>query len=85
MSCGVYFNIRASTDTVALVWGEAGKRGQGYGLARIIARHSEVLDDLQGRLDRVTTVKNRSEHRIRLTRDTDDFIIRLDWGGGEKT
>lgn len=71
---------------ISLVWGEPGKgRGHGFGLAKIIDRHPEVLDDLQGRLDRATTVISRSENRIRLASETDDFSIRLTWEGEQKS
>ncbi|AZB54429.1 hypothetical protein EBL89_03495 [Cereibacter sphaeroides] len=70
---------------IALVWGDAGRgRNTGFGLAKIIARHSEVLDDLQARLEAANVI-SRSENRIRLASPTDDFVIRLDWDGEQKT
>lgn len=71
---------------ISLVWGHEGTgRGDGAGLAKILKYHPEVLDDLQGRLDRATTVISKSENRIRLASDTDNVVIRLDHDGEKKT
>jgi hypothetical protein len=70
---------------IALVWGVAGDGpNTGYGLAKIIARHPEVLADLQGRLD-ATELVSTSANRIRLESDQDMFVVRLDAEGDKKT
>lgn len=69
-------------DRISLVWGAEGKgRGSGFGLAKIIKRHPEVLIDLQGRLDAATTVITKTENRIRLTNGQDIFVLSRDWKG----
>lgn len=66
---------------IALVWGEEGSsRSDGYGLAKILAWHPEVLEDLQGVLDRME-VTSRSENRIQLASKEDKAAVRLDWDG----
>lgn len=68
-------------DSIALVRGRQGtRRSDGYGLAKLIAWHPEVLVDLQGRLDRMS-VTSRSENRIQLESESDRAGIRLDWDG----
>lgn len=71
---------------IDLVWGQApeGKK-QGFGLAKLIAKHPEVVDDLQGFLDRLHKDEARSgENRIRLVDDTGHAVVRLDWEGKQK-
>lgn len=76
----------AEAGPISLVWGHEGTgRGDGAGLAKILKYHPEVLDDLQGRLDRADKVISRSENRIRLASDTDNVVIRLDHDGAQKT
>ncbi|MFN3953210.1 MAG: phage tail tip lysozyme [Pararhodobacter sp.] len=71
---------------ISLVYGEVGqRRGTGYGLAKIAARHPEVLDDLQGRLLAATRVVTRSDNRIRLESEQDIFVIALDYRGEPHT
>ena len=66
---------------IALVWGEEGSsRSDGYGLAKILAWHPEVLEDLQGAIDRME-VTSRSENRIQLASKEDRAAVRLDWDG----
>ncbi len=73
-------------EPITLVWGEAGtRRGNGFGLSKIILRHPEVLDDLQGRLLAATNVLSRSENRIRLTSERDMFVVSLEWKNQSKT
>lgn len=70
---------------VSLVWGEEGTgKGDGYGLAKIVAWHPEVLDDLQGRIASMEVV-SRSANRIQLRGKTDQAGVRLDWNGEDKT
>jgi N12 class adenine-specific DNA methylase len=66
---------------ISLVWGKAGtRRSDGYGLSKLIAWHPEVLDDLQGRISRMT-VTSKTENRIQLESDSDRAGVRLDWDG----
>ncbi|MEM9579052.1 MAG: phage tail tip lysozyme [Pseudomonadota bacterium] len=69
---------------VSLVWGETGARGKGYGLSKIIDRHPEVLDDLQGRLEAATEVVSESDNRVRLASDRDVFVISREWRGNKR-
>ena len=69
---------------IALVWGEEGSsRSDGYGLAKILAWHPEVLDDLQGAIERME-VTSRSGNRIQLASKEDKAAVRLDWDGEQK-
>lgn len=70
---------------IALVWGKAGtSNSDGMGLAKLIAWHPEVLDDLQGRLSDAKVV-DRTAGRIQLRSDKDNFGIRLQYDGQNKT
>ena len=71
------------TGPIDLVWGEAGDGASGYGLAKIIRKHPEVMDDLQGRLSS-TTVQSEGPNRVRLTNGRDIFVIRNDFEGDPK-
>jgi hypothetical protein len=71
---------------IALVWGKAGEDDStGYGLAKLIAWHPEVLDDLQGHLSRATIVDSRSPNRVNLRSDTHKFGVRLEFDNVKKT
>lgn len=66
---------------IALVWGKEGSsRSDGYGLAKLIAWHPEVLDDLQGRISGMKVV-SRNDNRIQLESASDRAGVRLDWDG----
>lgn len=70
---------------IDLVWGEAGSsRGDGFGLAKILAWHPEVLADLQGELDRMS-VTSRSDNRIQLESPDGRAGVRLTWDFKAKT
>ena len=73
-------------DRIDIVWGDPGdgRPNTGYGLAKIALRHEEVLGDLQGRLSAAKVV-SRSDNRIRLQSDRDDFAISRNWKGEPKT
>lgn len=70
---------------IALVWGKEGtSRNDGAGLAKILAWHPEMLDDLQGRLEAAKVV-GRTDNRIQLESEKDRFAVRLDYDGERKT
>ncbi len=72
---------------IDLVWGKEPSKGQeGYGLAKIAAKHPEVLGDLQGFLTRLSVDPSRSgTNRIRLRDKTGHAVVRLDWERERKT
>lgn len=71
---------------IDLVWGKAPSQGQeGYGLAKIAAKHPEVLGDLQGFLGRLSVDPERSgANRVRLRDKTGEAVVSLNWFGQEK-
>ena len=70
---------------IALVWGQEGtSSSDGMGLAKLLAWHPEVLDDLQGRLSEAEVV-SRTEGRIQLRSKRDNFGIRLQFDSNNKT
>lgn len=69
---------------IDLVWGKAGtKKSDGYGLAKLVKFHPEVLDNLQGILDGMH-ITMRSENRVQLESDEYQAAVRLTWNGEEK-
>ena len=69
---------------IDLVWGKAGTRkSDGYGLAKLVKFHPEVLDNLQGILDGMHIAK-RSENHVQLENDEYQAAVRLTWNGDEK-
>lgn len=72
---------------IDLVYGRPPAAGEeGYGLAKIAAKHPEVLPDLQGFLQGLHRVKEKSgSNRIRLTDDAGTAVVRLDFNGQTKT
>ena len=70
---------------IDLVWGKAGDdRSDGFGLAKLIAWHPEVLVDLQGTLDAMEVV-SRSDNRIQLQNPGKSKAgVRLSWDGKTK-
>lgn len=66
-------------------WGEApaGKK-QGFGLAKIVDKHPEVLDDLPAILDDMAIV-SRTDNRIQLESADHKAAVRLEWDGKEQT
>ncbi|MDE2107273.1 MAG: hypothetical protein KGL39_59295, partial [Patescibacteria group bacterium] len=77
----------ADVGDIDLVYGKAGNASKdyegGYGLAKIAAKHPEVLEDLQGFLDGLQ-VKSRSDNRIVLSNENNTAVVRLTWDGAEK-
>lgn len=72
---------------IDLVWGVAGDPERsyagGYGLAKIVAKHPEVLGDLQNIVSSMTVV-SRSENRVQLESDDHKGAVRLQWDGQAK-
>ena len=67
-----------SVGPVDLIWGDAGKnKGAGYGLAKIIQWHPEVLDNLQNHLSRMNPVDGQpTENSIQLESATHRAVIK---------
>ena len=69
---------------IDLVWGKAGSgKSDGYGLAKLLKYHPEVVEHLQEILDDMHIVK-RSENRINLESDTHKAAVRLTWNNKKK-
>lgn len=72
---------------IDLVWGKEGTAEKEYedgmGLAKIIRKHSEVLDDLQGFMNSLS-VQKRSQNRVILANRGGRALVRLDWDGKAK-
>jgi hypothetical protein len=69
---------------IDLVWGEAGTgASDGYGLAKLLKWHPEVVDGLQEILSSMK-VASRSENRIRLESADHAASVRLSWDGQAK-
>lgn len=70
---------------IDLVWGKEGTaKSDGFGLAKLVKFHPEVLDNLQGILDDMH-VTQRSENRVQLESDKYQAAIRLTWDNEKKT
>ncbi len=70
---------------IDLVWGNEGTgRSDGFGLAKLVKYHPEVLNDLQGIIDNMHVV-SRSGNRINLESDTHKAAVRLEWDKEKKT
>ncbi|PZU81243.1 MAG: hypothetical protein DI528_21595 [Shinella sp.] len=71
---------------IDLVWGRAGtNRNNGAGLSKLLAWHPEVLNDLQGFIDRLTVDQELSTpRRIQLRDETGNAALRLDFDGVAK-
>ena len=69
---------------IDLVWGKAGTgNSDGYGLAKLVKFHPEVLDSLQEILDGMHVTK-RTENRVQLEGDEYQAAVRLTWNGDKK-
>lgn len=64
---------------IDLVWG-----GRGYGLAKIVQRHPEVLSDLQGIISGLDE-QSRNPNTIQLSDGRYDAVLRRNWKGQPKT
>ncbi len=70
---------------VDLVWGKTGtKHSDGFGLAKLVKYHPEVVANLQGILSSMK-VDKRSPNRVNLSSDKYKAGIRLDYDGKSKT
>ena len=70
---------------IDLVWGEEGTgHSDGYGLAKLVKYHPEVLKNLQEILDEMDVVK-RTENRINLESNKYKAAVRLTWNEQSKT
>ena len=72
---------------IDLVWGKVGNPDKdykgGYGLAKIVAKHPEVMSDLQGFIDGLK-LNERDATWATLTSEDGKAIVRLDWDGVAK-
>jgi hypothetical protein len=69
---------------IDLVWGKEGSsRSDGYGLAKLVKYHPEVVDDLQNILSSMI-VKTRSDNRVNLESADHRAGVRLTWDGEAK-
>ena len=69
---------------IDLVWGEEGNgKSDGFGLAKLIKYHPEVLDSLQELLDTMKIV-SQTDNRIQLESNTHKASIRLTWDNEKK-
>lgn len=69
---------------IDLVWGKAGTgKSDGYGLAKLVQYHPEVVNDLQNVLSAMT-VKSRTDNRIVLGSEAHTASVRLSWEGKSK-
>ena len=66
---------------IDLLWGKEGTRSSdGFGLAKLLAWHPEVVADLPQRLETMQ-VESRSSNRIRLRGQDGRAVVRLEWDG----
>lgn len=76
--------FHSDVGPIDIKWGEAPSKGKpGFGLAKMEAKHPEVLDDLPEIIDGLT-VASRSENRIVLESPDHKAIVRLEWDGKEQ-
>lgn len=69
---------------IDLVWGKEGTgKSDGFGLAKLVKFHPEVLENLQGILDEMHVV-TRSSNRVNLESDTHKASVRLTWDNQRK-
>lgn len=71
--------------SIDIVWGEAGTgKSDGFGLAKIIKYHPEVVENLQEILDDMVVV-SRTENRVQLESERYKATVRLTWDEQRKT
>jgi hypothetical protein len=56
---------------------------QGYGLAKLLRWHPEVVDDLQGQLEEMA-VESQNENTVQLDSATHHAVVSLNWKGADK-
>lgn len=77
--------IHPETGAIDVPWGFFDRdTGRGAGLAKIVAKHPEVVDALPDIVAGMT-VTSRSQNRIRLKSEAHKAVIRLDYDGQDKT
>lgn len=83
---GALHNV--AVGPIDIIWGKEGKApnySDGYGLAKILAKHPEIdpyqLEDIVSR----ATVVTKNQNRVVLETPTHMAAIRLDWRGERKT
>lgn len=70
---------------IDLVWGNEGTgHSDGFGLAKLVKYHPEVLGNLQEVLNDMHVV-SKSPNRVNLESDTHKAAVRLEWDGEKKT
>ena len=75
----------AQVGDIDLIWGEEGATpGKGFGLAKLLKWHPDVVEDLQEHLNRMAVV-SRNENTIQLESDTHHAVVRRNWKGDPKT
>ena len=79
-----------STGDIDLVWGREGTKDKeyedGFGLAKIIKKHPEVVDDLQGILNTLEKNDDKSTPAYSvLESSAHKAVVRLDWDRKNKT
>lgn len=69
---------------IDLVWGNEGTgHSDGFGLAKLVKYHPEVLNDLQGLIDDMHVI-SRNANRVNLGSNTHKTAVRLEWDGEKK-
>ena len=69
---------------IDLVWGKEGTgKSDGFGLAKLVKYHPEVLDNQQEILSDMHVTK-RTENRVQLESDTHQAAVRLTWENEKK-
>lgn len=66
---------------IDLIWGKGGRNG--YGLAKILERHAEVVKDLQGFISRLK-IREQNPNSIIMATEGGEAVVRLNWKGDEK-
>lgn len=70
---------------IDVIWGKAGtNRSDGYGLAKIVRYHPEVIEDLPAILAGME-VTSRTKTRVQLETANHKAAVRLDWDGKAKS
>ena len=81
---GVLYHPDKDIGSVDLAWGKEGtKKSDGYGLAKLIKHHSEVVEDLPNILKSMKVI-SKSKNRIKLESENHFASIRLSWDNKEK-
>ena len=69
---------------IDLIWGEEGTgESNGYGLAKLVKWHPEVVDDLQNIVSSMKVV-NKGKNRVLLESDDHKGVVSLNWHGATR-